>query len=77
LRRVLAVEPGSVTPFALFNDRQDHAVTVILDQWMMDQPLLNFHPLENTATTTISNQGLKAFIESCGHTHKIVDLHSA
>lgn len=77
LRRVLAVEPGSVTPFALFNDRQDHAVTVVLDQWMMDQPLLNFHPLENTATTTISNLGLKAFVESCGHTHKIVDLQGA
>ncbi len=77
LRRTLQVEPGSVTPFALFNDRDTPSLTVILDQWMMEQPLLNFHPLENTATTTISREGLLHFVEACGHPCKIVDLHSA
>lgn len=74
LRRVLGVEPGSVTPFALMNDRQDHAVRVVLDAWMMEQPALNYHPLENTATTTIANHDLLAFIQACGHTYDIVDL---
>lgn len=74
LRRVLGVEPGSVTPFSLINDRMDHAVRVVLDAWMMEQPLLNYHPLDNTATTTISNSNLLAFIQACGHPHDIVNL---
>lgn len=71
---MLGVFPGSVTPFSLINDREAQAVTVVLDRWMIDQPLLNYHPLENTATTTISNTGLLTFLEACGHTPVIADL---
>lgn len=63
----LGVRPGSVTPFALLNDRQAQSVRVVLDAWMMQQPLLNFHPLENTATTTIAASDLRRFLEACGH----------
>lgn len=63
----LGVRPGSVTPFALLNDRQEQSVRVVLDAWMMQQPLLNFHPLENTATTTIAASDLRRFLEACGH----------
>lgn len=74
LRQVLAVEPGSVTPFGLINDRA-HAVNVVLDGWMMGQGLLNFHPLVNTRTTTIAPQDLLRFITHCGHQPCIIDLH--
>ncbi len=73
LRDVLGVEPGSVTPFALINDT-GLQVTVVLDSEMMQVPVLNFHPLANTATTTISPDGLLAFIRSCGHEPRIVAL---
>jgi Ala-tRNA(Pro) deacylase len=73
LEEVLGVKPGSVTPFALINDRELR-VKVVLDAWMMEQPILNYHPLENTATTTISNGDLLRFVESCGHEPQIVDL---
>ncbi|HHQ13792.1 MAG TPA: prolyl-tRNA synthetase associated domain-containing protein [Chromatiales bacterium] len=63
---VLGVTPGSVTPFALINDRQKR-VSVILDAPMMALDRLNFHPLENTATTNISSADLARFIRSCGH----------
>ncbi len=66
LMEVLGVMPGSVTPFALINDKE-RRVNVILDQAMMREPLLNFHPLTNDATTTISNMDLVTFIRSCGH----------
>lgn len=66
LRRVLGVEPGSVTPFALINDR-DHALTVVLDAWMMAQPLLNFHPLRNDMTTTIASADFVRFLVDTGH----------
>ena len=66
LRRHLGVEPGSVTPFALLNDR-DHNVTAVLDETMLAVPLLNFHPLVNTATTTISSGDLRLFVKAQGH----------
>ena len=66
LRLHLGVEPGSVTPFALINDR-DARVVPVLDRAMLDVALLNFHPLVNTATTAISSEGLVRFIEACGH----------
>jgi len=73
LREVLGVEPGSVTPFALINDGEQRT-NVILDKWMMAQDLLNFHPLENTATTSISSKDLLTFIDACGHIPKTVEL---
>jgi Ala-tRNA(Pro) deacylase len=68
---VLGVEPGSVTPFGLINDKAA-SVNVILDAAMMQHSLLNYHPLANTATTTIAAGDLLAFIRSCGHEPRIV-----
>ncbi len=73
LQEILAVEPGSVTPFALIND-EEARVNVVLDRWMTEQSVLNFHPLENTATTSISAPDLIAFIKSCGHEPAVVAL---
>ncbi|HVI50873.1 MAG TPA: prolyl-tRNA synthetase associated domain-containing protein [Candidatus Sulfotelmatobacter sp.] len=73
LVRTLGIQPGSVTPFALVND-PDHQVTVVLDAWMMEQSLLNYHPLTNEATTTISNADFRAFLQDCGHEVRIVAL---
>ena len=56
LMEVLGVPAGSVTPFALIND-EARRVTVILDADMMRHERLNFHPLENTATTNIARRG--------------------
>jgi Ala-tRNA(Pro) deacylase len=66
MRELLGVEPGSVTPFSVINDKACR-VTVVLDAAMMAQPVLNFHPLVNTATTTISRDGLLKFLEGTGH----------
>lgn len=73
LRAVLGIEPGSVTPFALINDH-DRRVDVVLDAWMMEQPLVNYHPLRNDATTTLSAEGLRAFLRWCGNRIETVRL---
>jgi Ala-tRNA(Pro) deacylase len=70
LRELLGVEPGSVTPFAAINDT-DSRVTVVLDAAMMAHSVLNFHPLRNTGTTTISREGLVKFLEATGHKPRI------
>jgi Ala-tRNA(Pro) deacylase len=71
MRELLGVEPGSVTPFAAINDTAGR-VTVVLDAAMMAHEVLNFHPLVNTATTTISREGLVRFLKATGHEPKTI-----
>jgi Ala-tRNA(Pro) deacylase len=75
LIEVLGVTPGSVTPFALINDKA-RRVTVVLDADMMRHERLNYHPLANTATTDIAREDLLAFIRSCGHEPRILAVAS-
>ena|SRR5271155_2477638 len=70
MRELLGVEPGSVTPFAVINDTAQR-VTVVLDAAMMGNAVLNFHPLMNTGTTTISRDGLVKFLQATGHQPRI------
>ncbi len=76
LKRVLGVEPGSVTPFAVINDTT-YQVQVILDAWMMRQDIVNAHPLVNTMTTSLKSADLTTFLVACGHTPRLVDLGGA
>jgi len=71
MRELLGVEPGSVTPFAAINDTSGR-VTIVLDAAMMAHEVLHFHPLVNTATTTISRDGLLKFLKATGHQPRIV-----
>ena len=73
LVRYLGVEPGAVTPFGLVNDTEC-LVSVIIDQDLLLEDPLNFHPLDNARTTAISPADLLRFIEATGHQVKKVDL---
>jgi Ala-tRNA(Pro) deacylase len=64
------VRPGAVTPFGAINDTQNR-VTVVLDASMMQHALLNYHPLDNTMTTTISREDLVRFLQATGHEPRI------
>jgi Ala-tRNA(Pro) deacylase len=66
LFELLGVAPGSVTPFGVINDKS-RRVAVILDEGLMRHARLNFHPLENTATTSIGRDDLLAFLRHTGH----------
>jgi Ala-tRNA(Pro) deacylase len=73
LAEVLGSIPGAVTPFAVIN-AGNHNIRVILDEEMMKNELLNFHPLVNTATTTISSKDLIKFMEHCKQEFEIIRL---
>jgi Ala-tRNA(Pro) deacylase len=70
MRELIGVEPGSVTPFSVINDKTGR-VTVVLDAAMMEYEVLNYHPLLNTGTTTISREDLLKFLEATGHKPRI------
>ena len=63
----LGVTPGSVNPFCIMNDT-DLKVTIVLDQSMMNQSLVNYHPMDNTMSTALTPNDLLKFIEWTGHT---------
>lgn len=76
MRSLIGVEPGTVTPFALINDA-GRRVTAVLDAAMMREPSLNYHPLVNTMTTTISRDDLMTFLESTGHAPRTLTVSGA
>jgi Ala-tRNA(Pro) deacylase len=73
LREVLGVEPGSVTPFALVNDRE-RRVSLVLDAALMEHEPVNFHPLVNSATTGVSRADLLKFFAATGHEPRVLRL---
>jgi len=69
----LGVTPGSVTAFALLNDVQ-RRVRFVIDKALWDADSVNFHPMVNTATTTVTQAGLRRFFEAIGVTPMVVDF---
>jgi len=70
----LGVRPGAVTPLALVNDRDDHAVRLVLDAQMMRMDPIYCHPLDNTATVAIGRDDLERFFALTGHVPQLVDF---
>jgi Ala-tRNA(Pro) deacylase len=76
LRELLGVEPGSVTPFGVINDTAGR-VSVVLDAEMMEEAVLNYHPLVNTMTTSIARDDLVRFLTATGHPPRIAQVSGA
>jgi Ala-tRNA(Pro) deacylase len=73
LMQFLGVIPGAVTAFGVLNDT-DHAVTLIFDEALAAQDVINAHPLTNDATTSIATTDMKRFVEATGHGWKVLNL---
>ena len=73
LKRILGVEPGSVTPLSLVND-EARAVQLVLDRGVADGGPVNAHPLVNTMTTALAPADLLRFFEATGHTPRWLDF---
>ncbi len=73
LMNFLGVIPGAVTPFAMINDRDGH-VRIAFDRGVFEREPLNFHPLDNAMTTSISARDMLAFLEAEGHEPMMIDF---
>lgn len=67
----LGIRRGAVSPFAVLNDLGG-VVRVALDEELVESEPLNFHPLDNSRTTSISKAGLLRFLEAEGHAPRII-----
>lgn len=75
LMQHLGVKPGSVTPFALINDK-DHQVQAILDATLDSFEIINVHPLENDATISVSQSDFNKFLKYTQHKPIIIDFNT-
>jgi Ala-tRNA(Pro) deacylase len=73
MAETLGVTPGSVTAFGLINDRH-RRVTFVLDKALADAELVNFHPLINTATTTVTTADFLKILAALGVAPLVVDF---
>ncbi len=71
----LGIRQGSVCPFCIMNDT-DNQVRIVLDQFMMEADLVNYHPLDNAMTIGLAPRDLVRFIKDTGHEPEIVDLRA-
>jgi len=72
----LGIRGGSVSPFAILNDISG-VVRVALDAELLDREPLNFHPLDNSQTTTVSGAGLMRFLEAESHPPRLLRFPGA
>ena len=61
LDKYLKIKLGSVSPFALLNDKR-RCVGFYLEQTLYESKFVNFHPLINTLTITIETDKLIEFM---------------
>lgn len=69
----LGVRPGSVCPFSVVNDNNQN-VRMILEEDMMNQETVTYHPLLNTMTVALKPNDLIKFFDHIKHPYEIVDL---
>lgn len=69
----LGVNAGAVSVLALFNDRE-HRAELIMDDVIAQASAIQAHPMVNTATLSISMEGLRRFLEGTGHAMRVLDV---
>lgn len=70
----LNITPGSVSVLGLMNDTQ-HAVTLVIDQDVLNSEYIGCHPCINTSSLKIKTKDiLEKFLPYTGHTYQVVDL---
>ena len=74
MEKWLGLRPGSVSPFGLVNDEENH-VHLFLDANLREQPSLSFHPNDNTATVVISQEMFQRYLEAVGNSYEYIELY--
>jgi Ala-tRNA(Pro) deacylase len=75
MEETLGVTPGSVTAFGLVNDSA-RRVRFVLDRTLAEAEAVNFHPLTNTATTTVSGKAFRRFLSAIEVEPMVVDFEA-
>jgi len=74
LNQYLGVKPGAVSPLALINDTKNEVVFYI-DQNLLKQEILNFHPLINTLTISLKVSDFKNYFLQIKHNFQEINFN--
>ena len=72
--KYLGLKPGSVSPFGLINDKENH-VHLFLDKNLLKSERISFHPNENTASLVIDFKDFERFLEWIGNGYEYLELY--
>ena len=74
MEKYLGITPGSVSPFGLINDEENH-VHLFLDENLQHYDLLSFHPNDNRATVVISKAEFARYLQEVGNTFEYIQMY--
>ena len=74
LDKYLKLTPGSVTPFGLINDSENH-VHVFIDKNLQNCGRISFHPNINTASIVVSFDDFIKFMDWTGNSYEFIELY--
>jgi len=74
LLKYLGVEPGSVTPFGLINDDENH-VHLFLDENLKQSEKISFHPNVNTASLILAFDDFIRYLDWTGNSYEFLKLY--
>ena len=72
--KYLGVNAGSVSPFGLINDTENH-VHLFLDKNLLNAEKISFHPNVNTASVVIRFDDFKKYLEWTGNSYEFRELY--
>ncbi len=71
----LGLVAGSVSPFGLINDIENH-VHVFIDKNLQHVEKVSFHPNDNTSTLVLSFKDFIKFLDWSGNTYEFINLYN-
>jgi len=74
LKKYLGVQPGSVTPFGLINDEENHVHT-FLDENLKESDKISFHPNVNTFSLVLSYKDFEKYLSWTGNSYEYLKLY--
>ena len=74
MEKYLGLQPGSVSPFGLINDAENH-VHLFMDKNLLDEKALSFHPNDNRATVVIEVKEFMRYLNAVGNSFEFLELY--
>ncbi|MDD2196528.1 MAG: prolyl-tRNA synthetase associated domain-containing protein [Bacteroidales bacterium] len=74
MMKYLGLEPGSVSPFGLIHDTENH-VHLFIDRNLQKAKRISFHPNLNTASLIIPFQGFIKYLNHVGNSFEFMELY--
>jgi Ala-tRNA(Pro) deacylase len=74
MMKYLGLEPGSVSPFGLIHDTENH-VHLFIDKNLEEAHHISFHPNLNTASLVISQADFRKYLQHIGNSYEYIELY--